>query len=234
MGGCRARPADKARPWPRRLVYEQTLVSPPSAATSQLPAPQTATGREVRLTLAESDRLHRLPSQTRPVVVAEDATLASVRAIGGYNWRTRTIGIHPSGPHVLLTMAHEFGHYVDYELAPQAGRITKSGDPAIREWSRAVHASDAVQALKALQSAFPYGTTPARRLRYYLREREIWARSYAQWVAARSGQADMIQAVNRILTEGNAIYRQTQWSAGDFAAIASAIDRLFASRGLTR
>ena len=67
-------------------------------------------------------------------------------------------------------------------------------------------------------------------LRYQMREAEMFARAYAQWIATRSGSREMLRQVR---SKAQGPYAE-HWTATDFAPIGKAMDRLFATAGLLK
>jgi hypothetical protein len=64
---------------------------------------------------------------------------------------------------------------------------------------------------------------------YLLLEEEVWARSYAQYIALRSGDATMQPQVADI--RRRPIYGARHWEDADFEQVADAIDALFEGLG---
>src|SRR5204862_8008989 len=138
--------------------------------------------------------------------------------------------IRPSGDHPVITSAHEAGHFLDHHGIGGAGEFATEaavrGRPPVAEladWLDAVNASDAIRTLRGM------GANPNERYRRYLLDvREIWARSYSQYVAVRSNNQRMLgelaRLVQRPVTGGT--YYPAQWDADDFKPIADAFDRL--------
>ena len=58
-------------------------------------------------------------------------------------------------------------------------------------------------------------------------DEELWARSYAQYIAKKSGNQDM----NAQLAEMQESPFPSQWSDDDFAPIMEAIDGIFRAKG---
>ncbi len=119
---------------------------------------------------------------------------------------------------------HEFGHYIDAAvLRPgqdyQSDAAHQAGHE-LHDWQAAIAATDAVQELRRV---LPRG----RARTYYLSARELFARSFAQWVALRSGDSALMDEVRADLDAGV----PTQWTDDDFGAVADAFDTLFTGRG---
>jgi hypothetical protein len=161
--------------------------------------------------------------------------------------------------HERLNIAHEVGHYIDHihmtnfgEAATRAGswssrsamfearkgtEFTDAYEEAFTAWARAIQASSTYQRLGSVPGSF--GT-------YMRSAEETFARSYAQYVATRSGDADMLRGIRAEVSlrpefdpyhedrpgvspdrYGVGLYA---WDEEEFLPIAEAFDRLFAAR----
>lgn len=152
------------------------------------------------------------------------------------------ITMNRNGQHPQLTLAHEVGHFLDLAAIGKPGRNASESDPVMRPWKQAVAESAAVRRLKEMQrsperfitevevNGSRHLTKPDRIFAGYLLDgRELWARSYAQYIALRSQNPTMLAqlAAERALP----IYSDRQWTDEDFAPIAAAIDELFKGLG---
>jgi hypothetical protein len=63
--------------------------------------------------------------------------------------------------------------------------------------------------------------------KYLLRPEEIWARAYAQFVAARADSP----VLTTQLAAAQAAEKFRQWDAADFAPVAAAIEKMFLQLG---
>jgi hypothetical protein len=70
-------------------------------------------------------------------------------------------------------------------------------------------------------------------LSYALRTNELWARSYAQYIAVRSGDAAMMAELRKEQAEQRAaaVPITAQWQDDDFEPIARAFDAIFTQLG---
>lgn len=113
-----------------------------------------------------------------------------------------------------IVFVHEYGHYLE------AQQLT---DPEQR---------NAISALEPLWAASPtvkkLAASGSEFASYALDTRELWARSYAQWIALRSGNKTMKSEIE--------LYRDGfgQWSDGEFGPIADQMDKIFAINRLKR
>lgn len=153
------------------------------------------------------------------------------------------ININPTeGNHAATTMAHEVGHYLD----DQSLRITQvlptdKITPEIQAWRKTIADSEAVKTLQDWRSKGHEititdpntgqertGKVDATYIKYMLRHDELWARSYAQYIATRSGNPTMLAEISAIRSSP---YGVTQWADGDFVPIAEAIDEILRAAG---
>jgi hypothetical protein len=130
------------------------------------------------------------------------------------------------GPaHPEMTLVHEVGHFLDYGGMPK-GSLLRATDaaattPELKAWLDAVKGSQAWQDLQAAKLG--YASTE-----YYNRTREMWARSYAQFIAEESGDAEML----RQLTEQvSGSHGYLQWTTADFAPIRATMKTYFQGLG---
>jgi hypothetical protein len=153
---------------------------------------------------------------------------------------TRRIAINRKGPHPRLALVHEFGHALDYFAIGETGvYATASGSPELEPWRTAVEASAAVVELRArlsmvFTSAVAVPSPIGTYLRYLLQPRELFARSYAQWIALRSGSTDLREELDLSRSGEGPFGDVVQWSIADFNDIATALDKLFGSLGWLR
>ena len=143
--------------------------------------------------------------------------------------------------------AHEFGHYFDHQDFGSAGTFSSEEaargvpDAILKEWWDAVEKSDAITTLRSLTGKDAARLTHVMAdgrvieirtdydfVRYLLDPREIWARSYAQWIATETGDASMLAELQGTF---NGPY-PAQWTDEDFSAVAKAFRKVFKSAGL--
>lgn len=198
---------------------------------------------DLRATVEAIDRVHRVEGLPRHALRqgtrATDAPFRKPGTLGFYDPSRREAVVRRGIDHPRTTAAHELGHAVQAHMpAPLSG-------DALAAWRNAVAGSDAVRSMAAIfdevrrtrgryrwRSAA--GEVEARVdpawCRYTLQWDELWARSYAQWIAGRSGDDAMLAGV---AARSGSDYPPTaalQWSDADFAAIGRALDDFF--RGL--
>lgn len=182
----------------------------------------TAIRSHVEHATAAIDRVHR--SAGMPAVPVKRLRKGS--ALGEYHLGARDIAIRApadGGEYPELTTAHEIGHLLDHVELGGGYLASREGDPRLKAWRTAVDASSAVRTLQEHlrrpgQGASEYFLT------YLLRAEELFARSYSQWIATRSGDKLMLEQIREIIHRERS---PSQWDDDDFAAIAAAFDDLF-------
>ena len=129
--------------------------------------------------------------------------------------------------HPALTLLHEVGHVLDHLGLGGSIRLASASDPALDHWRAAVRSS---LAFVDLEQSARLSTNPDLRatIAYLTRPEELWARSYTQYVALRSGNPDLAaQLAARRQPQVQGRYIPRQWTDADFAPIAAAFDDLF-------
>lgn len=141
------------------------------------------------------------------------------------------------------TIAHEIGHFLDFSGIPIKDKVGNyrdwEKDPIFTKFIAAVDNSDAVKSLRGLEGQKIYKTTAGREypldakyIKYLTSRHEIWARAYAQWLATRSQDADLLADMRDSRKHGAADpYLGKQWADDDFEPIAKEIDAIFKKLG---
>lgn len=135
-----------------------------------------------------------------------------------------------------LTLLHEFGHYLDQHAIESAGYASVASE--LDTWRHVVLQSQGVADLIGHWVSPPaVAGDPARaamiadavraHVEYLLGPRELFARSYCQYVAVRSGDVELLKELE-IARQAN--YRE-QWHDDDFSPIAAALDDVFDQLG---
>jgi len=131
-----------------------------------------------------------------------------------------------------LTTAHEIGHFLDDALGDF---VVFSSMETRSPISRIIHTARQSRAIGQMEEFRRQSEGVINPTRFQVLNRleavEIWARSYAQYIALRSGDKQMMREVEyrrRIETD---VRRNEQWEWDDFAAIAMAIDAEFGDLG---
>ena len=196
----------------------------------------------------------RIESQIRDAIAAIDAvhtdgtlsrlpvTTASLTDQHGYFGSTTAgdaveIVLNLFSPHVELTTVHEIGHFLDLKALHPAVPWASENSPTLAPWREAVKRSQAVQTLRHFSDPAVSkirGTqgngfvveylVDKTYVAYLLRAKELWARSYAQFIATESRQPALMQQLEaeRERPESG-IYYPKHWDESDFQPICAEI-----------
>lgn len=140
------------------------------------------------------------------------------------------IRIRAGGDHKEHTLAHEIGHFLDHQGLPGDG-FSSEGSPALQGWRDAIEKTRAITRLRDIERSKSSGYDGY--LEYLLRRREMWARSYAQWLTLRSGDPVLRSQLTDIVSSenGSKFPIPSQWTDDDFADVAQEIDKLMKKVG---
>ena len=177
---------------------------------------------ELARALAAADALHLLHSDLEPVPVRPTSTTSQT---GCYRMRKGDpIDLRVSRRHgrIALSFLHELGHLVDHQLGyePRDGSFASARHEAFADWR---------DAAALLPSRLPAGTSRSRR-RYFQSAKELWARSYAQAVLARSGDPWLEQHLAVLLAADDIFV----WPAAEFEPVSAEVERVLERLGLLR
>ena len=150
------------------------------------------------------------------------------------------IALNLPAPTPLSSIIHEIGHVIDIEAIGIRGQFSSEiGASILREWWQAVSQSRAYRRLEQLrQQLIERGHlfVADRIEKYIMSRRELFARSYAQYIAQKTNDRTLLRELRQKRSETLTIrgrkYTVTlQWSDDDFQPIAEAFDRLFEQLG---
>lgn len=246
-------PAATQQPvWPDKASGRTPTRASAAFDTPRATATNTEKGwhQDVTELLGIMDEVHRAPVM-RSMRVRMVTT--KPRANGSINYGTYRaevdkpggITIAVNGPHRMMTMAHEAGHAFDHlafgrlgyhQVSP--GRYaptfyTDTKPAALEAWKKAVKNSDSVKRIRARTYTVGEATyeLPRGTVNYLLDESELFARSYAQYIAKKSGSPRMMAELDGIRGSLNPVRTLTQWSDKDFEPIMQAFDEFFKEQG---
>lgn len=194
----------------------------------------TRLGSQVQTATSSIAKVHTIPNGLKPVAVTRAP--ASSGWMGAYRPLVSDIRIKANGPTVELTTAHEIGHYLDWNLLGDRTTSAETTNPtrqSTRDWFAAVQETQAVQSLRA-RLAVTKSMRERDHIEYLLSPDELWGRSYAQWVALRSGNEAMLDSVEYWLASSELSTSARQWGKPDFERVASTIDAIFREKGLLK
>jgi len=191
----------------------------------------------VMTTLGAIDSVHAVPTGLPRIPIHE---IRGRRLVGGY----RALGdgtavdvlISRDADDPGFTLVHELGHYLDHHALGSVSGAFASASGELADLFDAIDASDAVQELRDLERRAPVAFPAAAGVlvildrddfSYLLEPEELFARSYAQYIAVRSADAALLED----LLAGQGIVYPEQWKDRDFEAVAAAFDQLLEGLG---
>jgi len=132
-----------------------------------------------------------------------------------------------------LAMAHEYGHVADWHLFSEgfakASNSADAPDSVLFEWWQAVTRS---RAHREWQDAL-HDSYLREEAEYWLQPNEMLARSFAQFVATRTSNANRRQRLqNELILARFEPVRDGYWEDDDFEPIAPALERALEERGV--
>lgn len=167
--------------------------------------------------------VHDLPDTFPNVSVLESSDIGNSDGI--YDSEKDTIYISPNREGKEITFVHEFGHHVSLgeegnftadQFLDKIDRIS-----TLTKWKVAVETSPTTKGLRDRWHQTQDGYDG-----YLLDSRELFARSYAQWIAVRSGNKTLIDQLERNRSNNP----NFQWQDDEFAPIAESFDEHFKVR----
>jgi hypothetical protein len=186
----------------------------------------------VRRVLAAVDRVHRVTNV--PPLTIDVAPLRSGRRHGQFDGRR--ILVNRTSATRELALVHEIGHVLDYfAIGSVYGRYTSdAAEPILDQWRRAVEDSHTVRRLREARTTLPpIASRQGVYVDYLLRTSELFARSYAQWVAYAAADDTLIEQVDQVNRAEPVTPRLVQWEPQDFASVRVTFERLMERLGWT-
>jgi hypothetical protein len=164
---------------------------------------------------------------------------------GGHFWHSGTgtseILIDQNTKIPAMTIAHEIAHRLDVDVlghkktygSERINYLTKTVQ-IMSVWHLAIYRSNAYRSLKVAQTKRKKDQQYQQDLSVLLRPRELFARSFAQYIAIRSQNPQMLSELMILLDSNNFLpneFLQYQWEANDFEAIAKSFDQMLYNLG---
>ena len=187
----------------------------------------------VKETLATVDRVHtdghlpRIPIYARITFPGADGQYRYKRGTG----TAQGIGISPAGPNPELTLLHEIGHFLDHQSLGNRGGFASIRHPLLVDWRLAVDATETVRRLRQAQIDSGWTDSMTGASRYLLEYPELWARSYAQYIAIMTADVQLFDQINQIRAQHDRPFNLSPWPDLEFVPIQHAIDALFGLKG---
>jgi hypothetical protein len=187
--------------------------------------------RQFRHVVSVVDQLHRFPKlPTIPVLITKTR-----REGGGYIYRVRppiplSINISARADSPPITLLHEIGHLLDHlALNPIKQGFGSQRDPLFDRLRNYWAATKKIRHLNKTVAGRMISNPKERSfLRYQLRVDEIWARTYLQWVVAKSDDLFLQVCLDQVVAVSAEVY----WDATEMNGIIPLVDELFFEAGL--
>ena len=208
------------------------------------------TGEPLRRALAVIDSVHCDGSRPAVELVRTILPLAPLKSLtleGYYRYdvskgRVLGLSVGKTCQRPELTTVHEVGHYLDHNALGTPGTFSSEWDPLLEDWRIAVEQTQEVSTLRhrLKVASFTVSRDGVRRkyirvdhrvIRYYLQYTELFARSYAQYIAITSNDPILMVQYNKKLTHPRHSVIPTQWERNSFEPVRTTIDTLFRKKG---
>ncbi len=200
-------------------------------------------GKRFRPVVAAIDRLHRVGQSTAiPVIVTNTRDCTGCYKKHAGTGEPICIEVSKRNDGMELTLAHEIGHFLEGALLPGSafGARNWPSDNLTRGWRESVKSTESYRLLGRIAATGEVSRLDPERggivgeslpgyVGYLMTEQELWARSYAQWVAVRGRTEPLIEQIQRSCFPRLAY--PLQWKDGEFAPVAKALDALFEGIG---
>lgn len=222
----------------RAATLQEMALGPRGVHVRQLFTGGAQTDEVIQRVLEAIGKVHRVEF-TGPKITIETADLMAlygVNADGVYHRGKLLIDqLNTRDIDKYWTLSHEIGHVVDHRVLGTGQRWGTDGrieaNHPLYGWYSAVEQSAAWRRLQRESINPALHSYDVDEIKYNLEVRELWARSYQQYIANSVASPLLIQRIDAIRSSpgwGN----DTYWDEADFAAIRAEIDSLFRGRGL--
>lgn len=175
------------------------------------------------------DKVHGFDKAISPSHIDEMGFSTSKGTLGLYYPQTRAIELLDGHTDAISTAIHEIGHFIDFTLGKG---YTATKRPELKEWRDAIDNSQSVTKLWDMltnPSKYEVDFGKAGKLKpdtpytdYLLKNEELFARSYAQYILTKNGKYDVLDDMRQDI-----MYDSKQWEDSDFKPIEAAFDKLF-------
>jgi hypothetical protein len=217
-----------------KLTETGALGVPVSNALDTERIKNSAMRDQIDLAFREMDKVHG--DGELPKIPLVEST--SKREFGSY-WssgiQSLRIKLSKTGNHQALTLLHEIGHFLDHRgfgldnvwssrskilngIIVQAAKNSKWYKDV---WKRFLELNTQIS------KDVPPFQIGRKYVNYLLSDKELYARSYAQYIAVKSGDKILLDQLRKL----QSAKFTTQWDDKDFQPIMEAFDELFKSKG---
>jgi len=207
----------------------------PGFVSAALTFPVGPLAARVRHVVAVIDGVHRVGSLP---LIPIDHRVEVPGADGQYrfnrrNGRARGIGIGRNAPSPEFVLLHEIGHFLDHQALGNRGGFASTRHPDLDDWRQAITESPTYEALSRGRRLLAFGDPSINDFQYLLDYTELWARSYAQYVALESQDPTLLRQL-AAPPLGAVPYLWARWRDDDFDPVRAAIHALLRTKGWLR
>ena len=150
-----------------------------------------------------------------------------------------SIHINPTKWRPDWVVVHEIGHFLDLDALAATGDFASEQKSGGRTWELVQAAvgdlkktSNCRLLEKLREEAVERGDKKSiEDMDYLLDPKELFARSYAQYIAWRSGDAALLERLDRLLTHDDPRWRLRQWPYDQYLPLVERFDTLFENLG---
>lgn len=171
------------------------------------------------------DRVHK--DGSLPSISIQLITPAKIGLQGGFDPIANRITVASNALDLTSTCWHELGHALDEYGIARGTTPASSFDPALDGWRQAIIQSQRYAEWTAIRRL---ATNPSfqQHMIYATSASELWARSYAQYIATRVSDPAVLAHFAQLEVDiGLSLPLHYQWDVVDFVQIANEIDTLF-------
>lgn len=237
--------ANPKKPKAEKVKKEQTALVPAGEKIStQFTNIAASVRKDVDGALAIIDKVHgdgildNIPFEAERRKVAKGTQAMFYSTPTG---RPSKITLKKSAGNPQASIVHEMGHMLDLQAIGGPGKFNSNvkGSPV----SKVLAAAEKTEKVKGLRKlvedgffikdgeTIPLSWEMVKHVKYLLDPRELWARSYTQFVGKRSGSAAMNKAMDDIMELQKRIPHKYQWEGADFDILEKAIEEMMIDIG---
>lgn len=177
--------------------------------------------------------VHGMPEGFADAKVEVWSNLAGAK--GAYVVGDNLIKLDEDSPeYAASVLCHEYGHHLTLSERGE-GKVEfyqlLSKDPELKAWHNAVKATPQFAKMAKTEGDIGEFADTRDHASYLKDPRELFARSYSQWIATKTGDAVLLKQHQMMRDETKGLY---QWSSEEFEPIGKAMDAWFEKRGWLR
>jgi hypothetical protein len=190
------------------------------------------------------DGVHQIGPVTGDLVMVQQEAGAfqdGHQVLGRWRVKENKLFYDPTQSDIRGTLLHETGHGLDWRVFGNGkyygSDLASIGEGPLVGWFQAVRATEAFKAIEEIRltedNNWIYSNNDRRFASYLNGTRELFARSYHQYIATKSGDAVTRSELGLIL-QRRSWSKHEQWTRADFEPVVQALDEMFKGLGWLR